>query len=412
VIGLVSAVLGLGLGLGLAYGLKALFAAVGAALPEVGMVIAPRTVVVSLLIGVVVTVVAGLVPAIRATRVPPIAAVREGAELPRSRLAFLVPYAGAATVALALSLLGFSLFAAGLGTWERLLSIAGGCLGLFVGVALFSSRLVRPLATVLGWPARRGGAAGRLAYGNAQRNPGRTAATAAALMIGLALVTFVAVLANGMKASNREAIEDQISADYVVTGQDGFSSVAAAAGNALGRASDARLVTSVRSGLGRVAGSSEAVTGIEPGAIAQAYRFRWKDASDAVLSSLGRKGAIVDDDFAEEKGLQVGDALPLLAPSGERLQLAVKGIFEPPPFLPLLGSVSVTRATFDSLYERPRNQFTFVNVAGDPRASTTRSLERSLAGFPDAKVQTRGEWIAAQDADVNDCPSWSASSAW
>jgi putative ABC transport system permease protein len=401
-IGLVSALLGLGLGLGLAYGLKALFAAVGAALPEVGMVIAPRTVVVSLLIGVVVTLVAGLVPALRATRVPPIAAVREGAELPSSRLASLVPYAGAATVALAVSLLGVSLFAAGLGTWERLLSIGGGCVGLFVGVALFSSRLVRPLASVLGWPARRRGAAGRLAYGNARRNPGRTAATAAALMIGLALVTFVAVLANGMRASNREAIEDQIGADYVVTAQDGFSSVVAAAGDAVGRAPAARLATSVRSGLGRVAGSTKSVTGIEPGAIAQAYRFRWKDASNAVLASLGRNGAIVDDDFAEEKDLQVGDALPLLAPSGERLELEVKGIYEPPPFLPLLGSVSVTTATFDSLYDRPRNQFTFVNVAGDPHASTTRALERSLSGFPDAKVQTRGDWIAAQDAEVND----------
>jgi putative ABC transport system permease protein len=400
-IGFVSAVLGLGLGLLLASGLKALFAALGAALPEVRMVIAPRTVLVSMLIGVGVTLLAGLVPALRATRVPPIAAVREGAELPKSRLAFMVPYAGGATIALAISLLGYSLFAAGLGTSERLLSIAAGCLGLFIGVALLSSRLVRPLATVLGWPARSlGGAAGKLAQGNTRRNPGRTAATAAALMIGIALVTFVAVLATGMKASNRDAIEDQVSADYIVTSQDGFSSFAPAAATAISRASDARFVTSVRTGLGKIAGSGTYLTGIEPDAIAHAYRFDWKDASDAVLASLGRNGAIVDERFAEEKDLEVGETFPLLTPSGERFALEVKAIHEPPPFLPLLGSVSVTKATFDSLYERPRNQFTFVSVPGDPSASTKRSLAAALADFPDAKVQTRGEWVAAQDKDL------------
>jgi putative ABC transport system permease protein len=220
-------------------------------------------------------------------------------------------------------------------------------------------------------------------------------------MIGIALVTFVAVLANGMKASNREAIEDQISADYIVTSQDGFSSFAPAAGNALRRAPGARFVTSVRTGIGKVAGSGTNLTGIEPAAIAHAYRFDWKDASNAVLANLGRNGAIVDEDFAEEKELQVGETFPLLTPSGQRLALEVKGIYEPPPFLPLLGSVSVTKTTFDSLYERPRNQFTFVSASGDPSARTKRSLAGALADFPDAKVQTRGDWIAAQDRDLD-----------
>ena len=400
-IGFVSALLGLGLGIGLAYGLKALFAAYGAELPEVGMVIALRTVVVSLLVGVVVTLLAGLVPAIRATRVPPIAAVKEGAELPKSRIAFLAPYAGGATIVLAVALLAYSLFADELGTAERLLSLAAGCLGLFVGVALLSSRLVRPLAWLVGWPARRmGGAPGKLALENVQRNPARTAATAAALMIGLALVTFVTVLMSGIKASNRDAIEDQITADYLVTGQDGYSPFAAAAGEAVRGAPEPLLVTSVRTELGKVAGSSRYVTGIEPGAIAQAYRFEWHDGSNAVLTSLGQSGAIVDDDFAREKELAVGDSFLLLTPSGERHELEVKGIYEPPPFLPLLGSVSISRATFDTLYERPRNVFTFVNVPDGPSATTTRSLAKALADFPEAKVQTRGEWIAAQDEEV------------
>jgi ABC-type antimicrobial peptide transport system permease subunit len=121
-----------------------------------------------------------------------------------------------------------------------------------------------------------------------------------------------------------------------------------------------------------------------------------------VLARLGRNGAVVDDEFAAEKDLRVGDGFPLLTPSGERVRLKVRGIYEPPPFYPLLGSVSVSTQTFDSLYERQRNVFTFVNVPGDPSARTTRSLEGALAGFPDAKVQTRGEWIAAQDEDVDE----------
>jgi putative ABC transport system permease protein len=403
VIGFVSALIGLGLGIGLAYGLKVLFAAFGAELPEVGLVLAVRTVIVSLSIGVVVTLLAGLLPAIRATRVPPIAAVREGAVLPKSRLAFLTPYAGAAIVALAVALLGYSLFVDDMGTAKRLLSLAGGCIALFVGVALLSARLVRPLATAVGWPARRlGGVAGKLAQSNAQRNPGRTAATAAALMIGVALVTFVAVLATGMKASNGAAIERQVVADYVVTSQDGYSPFVAAAGDVVGSAPQAQVVTSVRSELGKVAGSGEYVTGIEPGTIARAYRFQWKDGSDAVLTRLGRNGAVIDDGFAEQKDLRLGDAFPLLTSSGKRLELEVKAIYEPPPFYPLLGSVSIAQATFDSVFERPHNLFTFVNVPADPSDGARRSLETALAGFPDTKVQTRSEWIAAQGADFDE----------
>jgi putative ABC transport system permease protein len=403
VIGFVSAVIGLGLGIGLAYGLKVLFAAIGLELPEVGLVLALRTVIVSLSIGVVVTLLAGLMPAIRATRVPPIAAVREGAELPKSRLAFLTPYAGVAIVALAVALLGYSLFVDEIGTAERLLSLAGGCIALFVGVALLSARLVRPFATVLGWPARRlGGVAGKLAQSNSCRNPGRTAATAAALMIGIALVTFVAVLASGMKASNGEAIERQVVADYVVTGQDGYSPFVAAAGDAVGTASRTQFVSSVRSELGKVAGSGEYVTGIEPSTIAHAYSFQWKDGSNAVLPRLGRNGAVIDDGFAQRKDLRVGETFPLLAPSGKRLELEVRAIYEPPPFYPLLGSVSIAQETFDALFERPRNLFTFVNVQGDPSDGMQNSIEAALAGFPDTKVQTRGEWIAAQAQDFDD----------
>jgi putative ABC transport system permease protein len=294
------------------------------------------------------------------------------------------------------------MFTDGLSTGSRLLSIAGGVLLLFIGVAMISSRLVRPLAVVVGWPARAtGGAAGRLASGNSARNPGRTAATAAALMIGIALVTFVAVLANGMKASNRGAIEDQVTADYVITAQDGFTPFVAAAGDELATSNDTEVVANVRADLGKVGDSSTYVTGIDPQTILRTYTFDWKEGDDSVVRNLGPNDAIVDAKFAEDNDIAVGDTISILTPSGDTLEQQVTGLYEPPPFYPLLGGVSVTTETFDSTYDRPRNQFSFVNVSGDPSDATTMSLEAAVAAFPDAKVQTREAWIDQQDEDFN-----------
>jgi putative ABC transport system permease protein len=401
VIGFAAALIGLLAGLGLAVGLNALFKALNLDLPTQGTVFATRTIVVSMLIGIVVTVLAGIFPALRATRVPPIAAVREGAVLPKSRFSPFVPYLAIAIITVGIAALGLAMFKDELATAPRLLLIAGGVLALFTGVAMVSSHLVKPLASVLGWPAQRvGGAAGQLAKRNSMRNPGRTASTAAALMIGVALVTFIAVLANGMKASNRGAIEDQVKADYVVTAQDGFSPFVPGAADALANSPDAELVTAVRAELGKVAGSSQYVTGIKPDDIAKAYVFEWEDGSNAVLAHLGRNGAIVAKDFADQKNLEIGDNVKLLTPSATQTDLVVRGIYKPPPFFPLLGSVSISQAAFDSLYERPRNSFVFVNTASDNPA-TTAGLEKSVADFPDAKVQTRGAWIDSQDEDFN-----------
>ena len=402
VIGVISSVIGLFLGLALAKGINALFVALEIDLPTTGLVFAPRTVIVSLLVGVVVTLLAGLAPALRATRVPPIAAVREGAALPRSRLARLTPVFAALTVVIAVLLLGYGLYADDLGTGQRLGSIAVGCLSLFTGVALLSPRLVRPLAWALGWPASRvGGAAGQLARGNSRRNPGRTAATAAALMIGIALVTFVAVLAQGMRTSNSDAIERQVRADYVVTSQDGYTPFVGTAGEKAARAPGVNVASDVRSELGKADGSDQYLTGIDAATITKVYEFDWKQGSNAVLGQLGENGAILADDFADQQDLKVGSRFPVVSSDGRRGEFVVRAIYEPPPFYPLLGSVSIGKRRFDQLYERPRNQFTFINVAGGPTDRGEQTLDRALAPFPDAKVQTRSQWIDAQEKDLN-----------
>ena len=174
VIGLSASVVGLFAGLGLAVGLDALFRALNLDLPQTDTVFATRTIVVSLLVaGTLVTLAAGLLPAVRATKVPPIAAVREGATMPRGRFARVTPYAASVIVVLAVLALAYGTLADGVAIGDRFALLGVGVLALFVGVAMLSSRLVRPLTRLVGLPARRLGRGRAARRGNAQRNPGR-----------------------------------------------------------------------------------------------------------------------------------------------------------------------------------------------------------------------------------------------
>jgi putative ABC transport system permease protein len=400
VIGLGASIIGLLTGLGLAVGLSELFKALNLDLPQTQTVFATRTIVVSLLVGTLVTLAAGLFPALRATRVPPIAAVREGATLPRGRFARFTPYIAGVVVALAVLALSYGTLADDIATSDRFLTLGIGVLALFIGVAMLSSRLVVPLAKLVGIPARRlGGAAGRLAEGNAQRNPGRTASTAAALMIGIALVTFVAVLAQGLRVSNSDAIERQIQADLIVTSQDGYSEFPAAVGDAVEEASGIETVSNVRQDIYEIDGNGGNLTGLDEH-INDVYDFRWEQGSDELLADLGDDGAVVPNNVAEDNDLAVGDTFPVLSTDNKTQDFVVRGIYEGSPFYPLLGSASVSQEAFDKLQERPRNRFTLVNVAGDPGEAQKAAVERELEDFADTRVQTRQEWIDKEDREI------------
>ena len=400
VIGLTASVVGLFAGLGLAVGLSELFKAINFELPQTETVFATRTVVVSLLVGTLVTLVAGLFPALRATRVPPIAAVREGATLPRGRFARFTPYVAIVIVALAVLALAYATLADDVATGERFGLLGLGVLALFFGVAMLSSRLVRPLAHVVGIPARNlGGVAGRLAERNAQRNPGRTAATAAALMIGIALVTFVGVLAQGLRVSNEEAIERQIQSDLIVTSQDGYSEFPAAAGEAVEEGGLAETVSQVRQDVAEIDGDAANLTGLDERAV-DVYGFRWEEGSDELVADLGRDGAVVPNNVAEDKDLAVGDTLTVRSTDNETREFTVRGIYDGSPFYPLLGTASVSQEAFDDLYGRPRNRFTLVNVEGGPTPSSQATVERTLEAFPDTRVYTRDAWVDKEDEEM------------
>jgi putative ABC transport system permease protein len=400
VVGVLASLVGLFAGLGLAKGLFKLFDAVGFTLPNSGLLFQTRTIVVSLLIGIVVTLLASLRPALRATRVPPIAAVREGATLPESRFARFRAAGSLGLTGLGFAALLYGLFGKNLGTTQLLLWMGIGALLIFLGVALFSSRLVRPLVAVLGWPASRiGGAAGKLAQDNARRNPQRTASTAAALMIGLALVTLVAVLAQGITTTFRGAVNDIFVADYAVTGQNNFTPIPTSAANAAAKAPGVESVTSVRTAEGRVFNKNEFVTAVTPGAD-NALTLEWKEGSQAVLGALGPNGAFVDEDYAKSHHLKVASPIVLTTPRGTQLHLVVKGIFVPPSGGSPFGHVTFSSTTFDKNYDSPKNLYSFVQMRGDVNPANTQALNAALVEFPNAKSATRGEFVDNQIAPL------------
>src|SRR6266540_2607475 len=180
--------------------------------------------VLGLVVGILITLLASLRPALRATRVPPIAAVREGSVLPKSRFSRFGPATALTVLVLGIAMLVYGVLGHGVAIGLRLLLLGLGVLLMFVGVALNAPRLVPPLASALGWPGTKiGGAAGKLARDNAIRNPSRTASTAAALMIGLALVTFVAIFGAGLRSSFESAVDDLFVADYALTSSNTFT---------------------------------------------------------------------------------------------------------------------------------------------------------------------------------------------
>jgi putative ABC transport system permease protein len=380
VIGLLASIVGLFAGVGIAKGLNAM---IGADIPEAGTVLGVRTVIVSLVLGVVITLVASIMPARRATRVPPIAAVREGATLPPSRFAAHSLKAAVAVIVASVAAISAGVFASGLSVIGVAVLLGGGIIALFLGVALAAPHLVKPLTRVVGWPASRAGVAGELAGANSTRNPGRTASTAAALMIGLTLVTVVAVLGAGLRTTVESAVTDQVSAAYIVDGKDG-APFEAAEGNALARTPGVKTASHVRNDRAIVGGEELDVTGVDPRTIGEFYTFAWTKGSDETVAQLGQDGALVTKTYADDKNVAVGKRLSIETASGDKQTVVVAGIYDPPEIEQMLGDVTIGQQAFDASFPQPKNKFTFIDAP--PEASA--DLAAVAGGFSDAKFHT------------------------
>jgi len=399
-LGLSGSVIGLGLGVVVAPGLDQLLKQFGAELPDKGTVLETRTVIVSLLVGTIVTLAAGLAPALRATRVPPVAALREGVELEGGRLSrFGLP---ATFVALAA---GGGLIVGGLAGGGGALLLGLGALLVFVAVAALSPRFVPALAAGLSVLVLWKGITGRLARDNAQRQPGRTAVTAAALMIGLALVTFVSIVAAGFKTSIDRAVDSSFAGNLIVetnqmASNQGIPSLVAPA---LARVAGVRTVAPVSFSVGRVNGESgtESVTGVDPASFNAVYKVDWKVGSARSVSGLGSTGVVLANSYATAHDFHVGSRLTVLTPTGERTTLVVRGIAQ--DNARLLGSLTVNRSLAQSAFGQRDDAVDFLAFApGATNAQVQPAVNRLLhQSFPQAKSQTAAQFKQSQAQQVN-----------
>ena len=219
-------------------------------------------------------------------------------------------------------------------------------------------------------------------------------------MIGLALVTLVSVLATGLKSTFENSVNQIFNADYALTATNNFSPVSIASAQALQGVPGVLVVAGVRAGQGRAFGSEINVSGVPPD-ISRVIDVKWQAGSQAVPGELGADGAFVSKDYAKELHLHVGSPIAVETPAGRVMHLYLRGIFAPPKGGSPYGDVTISTQRFDAEYENPQNVYTFVNIAGGATAANTQLLERALAGFPDAKIQTESQFKSSQEEGIN-----------
>lgn len=400
-IGLLGAIVGIGGGFLIALGLNGLFEALGIDLPTTALVMKTRTVVVSLAVGVGITLISSLVPALRSTRVPPIAAMQAAVPLPSRRRRILNTAFSVLLGVGGLALLLLGLFGgAGGGTAAGLMGV--GAVAMVLGVSLFSPHLVPGLAAVAGWPLERlRRLIGRLARENAQRNPGRTAVTAAALMIGLALVTFVTVFAAGLKSSIADAVDDSFQGDLVIQNSDGFSPIPPGAAAAARQVEGVDLVATLRATETKlVGGSKQRTNSLSPDA-SEVFELEWQEGGPQTLRDLRDDEAVVEDSFASGNDLEVGDRFRLLSQTGKRTSFRVAGTYDTK--VGLIGNVVITPAVMARAFGQKQDTIDFVKTAsganpGEVQKRVEKLLERD---FPTAEVLNQTELKEQQENQVN-----------
>src|SRR3954452_9617406 len=331
VVGLAASILGVLVGFVLAPGLAALLKAFGIDLGTTGLVIRPGTVIAGVLVGLIATMLSGFIPARRATRVQPVAAMRDSetpgvGHLRRRRIV-----GSLALLALGVIVLCYGLFG-GLDSTSAAASLLGlGAVLMMFGVAFIAPVLVRPLARGLGAPlARFRGLTGVLARENAIRQPQRTAVTAAALMVGLALVVFVTIFAAGLRGSVDKAIDDQVSAALIVQNQNGFAPIPAKVADTLRSVPGVTATSPVRFAAGKVAGvdGNTAATGVDPDTINQMLSLDWKQGGAQSLAGLGTDKTVLDSQWAKSHKFGVGSVLKITTPAGKVVPYTVSGLFK------------------------------------------------------------------------------------
>jgi putative ABC transport system permease protein len=394
-LGVAGGVIGLVLGIGTAALLRALFISFGADLPTKGNVIDARTVIITIAVGAVVSLLASISPALRAMRVSPVEALREGAVPTTHGQRRRVTIAAAVVLALGVALMCVGLFGSLKSDTAAISFMGGGAALTFLGVALLSPRLVRPLASLIGSPIQRmTGITGQLARENSVRQPGRTAVTAAALMIGVALVSFASIFAAGAKATIDKAVDQNLKSAFVVQNADGFSPFSPQVLPSVDRIDGVSTVSGVRFSQAKVRGvkGNQAVSSIDPRTFLGLYDLQMQKGGKAAARGLSDDEVLVAKNYADQHDTKVGDTLQVTTPNGNRVPLRVAGVSHDRG--QLTATLVITNALAQSKFGETKDAFGLVGIdrGANPNVVKQRISDVLKQRFPEAEVLTNKEF--------------------
>ncbi|MEA2901224.1 MAG: putative transport system permease protein [Actinomycetota bacterium] len=396
-VGVVASSVGIVLGLGAAHGLLAIMRMIGFELPSAPVVFRGRTAALGLVAGVVVTVVAAIIPARRATKVSPMAAILGRTAEEPGGIARRMG-AGVSVTVVGLAALFIGLFGQ---VQTPLLAIGLGSAGILVGIAMLTPLIASPAARVLGLPlVRIFGVPAVLGRDNAMRNPRRTSATAAALMIGITLVGVVAILAASIKSSASHTIQDTLRADFVVTprtvaGAQG--GVPPAVGDALRKTDEVAKVSEIRSGQWGLEGRARTLVAVDPKTVTDAYEL--DAAANTALRRLDDHSLLVRESVAERHGWKVGDEVPMTFARTGTQAMVLADTFTSTA---VRSDYVISLGAFKANFKQQLSLEVDVRLAPGITPEAGRlAVEEALVDFPNVEVRDRGQVLAAQEAQVN-----------
>lgn len=393
VVGVLASALGVALGIVSTFGLRSLARTFGVSIPDGNLVVAPRTVVVALLVGSLVTILAAVGPARRAARVSPVVALRTTAAEARRF--------GAARIASALALLLVGGTTAALPTWGAPMPLLGvGLVVALVGVVLITPLALRPLVRLTGAPGARS-LPGQLARDAALRAPRRTAATVLALALGLALMSFVSVVGASVKEATGAQYREVISAEAVIesAGQEMLGGVHAEVFDEVAGVAEVGAATRLKYGHWKDDDATGALTAFDQAAIGGFAAIRMVEGS---LADLGGGGVVIAERVAQDRNLHVGDELPMTFARTGRQLLPVVGVIADTPAQALQTDYFISLATYAEHFTEDMDASIFVRArAGVPSAALTGALASALTDHPTVQVRDQAAVIAGRTKAVD-----------
>ena len=393
-VGVAASIIGLFGGLGIAAGLKALFAAAGGEFPDGPLQIQLRTVIVVLCVGLGVTLASALAPAVRASRVSPLEAFRSGGRPPRS-LTFRLITGGVVFVP-GVIMLALGMFASPSSTSGTLALVGAGGALLFIGTSMLSASFAGPVTSALGAPiARLRGVTGEIARGNASRNPQRSSATATSLMIGLALISGVAVLTQSILDTFDDILEESVAADLFVFEENQGLEFSGLVPDRLEELPEVDAVAGFSSVEVLIDGEVESVTGFDSASGTAVVDMGVIDGG----AQIGADGIGVLDDIAADRGYAVGDVLTVAFEDGYTQPVTVRLIFDDAAVVDndWLLDRSLTRAHVNV------DDVAFVGLTyaadADP-VGARAAVEDVIAAYPQLSVQDNTEFRETAEGQI------------